>query len=193
MKFQMTTTNELHDLAFSEGLVLQGCGGDPNEWIDGINQMFADLGILQDQSKFDQAFVFYNEGLTCILFPFTDSLKLDLGKLAAWRLATHSEMGGTWLSDFLDQHPATAEEVKNEKPLCPLIGQDGNIFNLMGIASRTLTRSGLSDLATEMCGRIYNCQSYNEALSIIGEYVTVTSLDDPTDIDDDETEGMGMI
>ena len=26
----------------------------------------------------------------------------------------------------------------SKKPKCPLIGQDGNIFNLMGIASKTL-------------------------------------------------------
>ena len=32
-----------------------------------------------------------------------------------------------------------------KKPKCPLIGQDGNIFNLMGIASKTLKRNGMSN------------------------------------------------
>ena len=32
-----------------------------------------------------------------------------------------------------------------EKPKCPLIGQNGNIFNLMGIASKTLKRNGMSN------------------------------------------------
>lgn len=78
------------------------------------------------------------------------------------------------------------------KPNCPLIGQDGNIFNLMGIASRTLKQHGMADQATEMCNRIYECGSYHEALGIIGEYVNITSVDDPTedDIEEDETERM---
>ena len=41
-----------------------------------------------------------------------------------------------------------------EKPKCPLIGQNGNIFNLMGIASRTLKRNGMSNESKEMCSRI---------------------------------------
>jgi len=42
------------------------------------------------------------------------------------------------------------DEEKNlnvEKPPCPLIGQDGNIFNLVGIAARTLREAGLRDQA----------------------------------------------
>lgn len=39
----------------------------------------------------------------------------------------------------------------SKKPKCPLIGQDGNIFNLMGIASKTLKRNGMYDEAKEMC------------------------------------------
>ena len=29
-----------------EGLVLQGCGGDPQEWLDGINDLLTQDGIL---------------------------------------------------------------------------------------------------------------------------------------------------
>lgn len=67
---------------------------------------------------------------------------------------------------------------KNEKPDCPLIGQDGNIFNLIGIASRTLRQHGQAEQAKEMTERIYASGSYSEALSIIGEYVTITSVND---------------
>ena len=31
-----------------------------------------------------------------------------------------------------------SNENKQQKPNCPLIGEDGNIFNLVGIAARTL-------------------------------------------------------
>ena len=44
------------------------------------------------------------------------------------------------------------DEEKNlnvEKPSCPLIGQDGNIFNLVGIAARTLREAGLRDQAKD--------------------------------------------
>ena len=61
------------------------------------------------------------------------------------------------------------DEEKNlnvEKPSCPLIGQDGNIFNLVGIAARTLREAGLRDRAKELTHRIFSgeCHSYGEAL-----------------------------
>lgn len=57
------------------------------------------------------------------------------------------------------------------KPRCKLIGENGNIFNLMGIASRVLKRAGLKQEAAEMIDRIQNCGSYHEALGVILEYV----------------------
>ena len=72
-----------------------------------------------------------------------------------------------------------SNESKHSKPTCPLIGTDGNIFNLVGIASRTLKRNGLSDEASEMTSKVFKSGSYEEALGIIGEYVNITSVDDP--------------
>lgn len=65
-----------------------------------------------------------------------------------------------------------------KKPKCALIGEDGNIFNLMGIASRTLKRNGMQEEAKEMCDRITNSGSYDEALAIISDYVEVTSKEE---------------
>jgi hypothetical protein len=65
-----------------------------------------------------------------------------------------------------------------KKPNCPLIGADGNIYNLVGIASRTLKRNGMPDEAKEMTSRVFGSGSYDEALMIIDEYVTITSVDD---------------
>lgn len=60
------------------------------------------------------------------------------------------------------------------KPKCKLIGEDGNIFNLMGIASRTLKEAGMKEEAAEMFNRITTtAKSYSEALSIISEYVEI--------------------
>ena len=35
------------------------------------------------------------------------------------------------------------------KPKCKLIGEDGNIFNLMSIASKTLKETGMEEEAKE--------------------------------------------
>lgn len=61
------------------------------------------------------------------------------------------------------------------KPTCKLIGEDGNIYNLIGIASQTLKENGLADKAKEMQHRITGgeAHSYSEALAIIMEYVEV--------------------
>ncbi len=77
-----------------------------------------------------------------------------------------------------------SNENKRTKPDCPLIGENGNIYNLVGIASRTLKRNGLSDEASEMSEKVFNSGSYEEALGVIGEYVNITSVDEPDeDID----------
>lgn len=62
---------------------------------------------------------------------------------------------------------------KSGKPKCKLIGEDGNIFNLIGIAARALRRAGLVDKADEMSNKVMHSGSYSEALSIIMEYVEV--------------------
>jgi hypothetical protein len=60
-----------------------------------------------------------------------------------------------------------------KKPRCKLIGQDGNVFNLIGIARRILSRAGQEDRAKEMSERCMSSGSYDEALGIIQEYVDV--------------------
>ena len=75
----------------------------------------------------------------------------------------------------------------SNKPKCPLIGQNGNIFVLMGIASKTLKENDMAEQAKEMCGRITASGSYDEALGIIDEYVEITS------VDEEETEDFGMV
>ena len=62
-----------------------------------------------------------------------------------------------------------------KKPKCALIGQDGNIFNLVGIASRTLKQNGMKEEAKEMSNRVFSSHSYDEALNIMGEYVEITN------------------
>jgi len=61
---------------------------------------------------------------------------------------------------------------ENKKPKCKLVGENGNVFNLMAIASRTLKRHRLADQAKKMTQRIWQeAKSYDESLAIIQEYV----------------------
>jgi len=59
------------------------------------------------------------------------------------------------------------------KPKCKLIGTDGNVFALVGKASRALKNAGLKEKAQELREKIFNCQSYDEALKILGDYVDI--------------------
>lgn len=59
------------------------------------------------------------------------------------------------------------------KPNCELIGQDGNIFNLLAIAVRTLRKYNMKSQAEEMSKRVFNSKSYDEALIVIDEYVNI--------------------
>lgn len=54
-----------------------------------------------------------------------------------------------------------------------LIGEDGNIFNLLSIVSRKLKRNGQRDEAEEMRERVFESNSYDEALMIISDYVEI--------------------
>jgi hypothetical protein len=59
------------------------------------------------------------------------------------------------------------------KPVCKLIGEDSNVFNLIGKVSRVLKMNGLKEQAEEMTERVFNSGSYDEALNIISEYVEI--------------------
>ena len=96
MKINQITLTDLRRMNGKEGLILQGCGGEIKEWMDGINKM------LTDNTKFEHVSVFQNDGVTCILYPFED-VHLDIGKLAMWRLQSYTAFAGMWLSGLCGQ------------------------------------------------------------------------------------------
>lgn len=57
------------------------------------------------------------------------------------------------------------------KPKCKLIGEDGNIFFILGRVCRTLKDNGKAYQAKECTDRVMASISYTEALQIIMEYV----------------------
>ena len=66
--------------------------------------------------------------------------------------------------DF-QEHPAS------KRPKMKLVGQDGNIFAILGRASRLLKENGQMEQAKEMSNRVYQSGNYYKALNIISEYV----------------------
>jgi|GEM_PF-1590305 len=109
---QHITTDELKGMVGTEGLVLQGCGGDPAEWQKGINETLTEAGILRNGGEFKDIYVFEHDGITNIFYPF-ESLNpdtLDMGKLAVWRLQNHENFAGTWLSDYFANRLEIATE-----------------------------------------------------------------------------------
>ena len=170
-EIKTVTIDELRQMNDQEGLILQGCGGDLQDWVDGINGLLTEEGILLDGSQFESVSAFQHQGLTNLLFSF-DGVKLDVGKLAVWRLQTHGQFGGTWLSDYVPNRlGGFIQEQRPARPKMELVGQDGNIFGILGRASRLLKQAGQNKQADEMFQRVTSSGSYEEALCIISEYV----------------------
>ena len=93
----------------------RGCGGEAQEWLDGINDLLTQDGILQNGSRFETVKVFQHDGLNNLLFPF-ENIQVDMGKLAMWRLQTHGAFGGTWLSDYVPNRLGGFRSARQENP-----------------------------------------------------------------------------
>ena len=62
---------------------------------------------------------------------------------------------------------------ENQKPICRLVGEDGNIFSILGRVSRALKKAGKEEQVKEVSERVMASSSYGEALQLIMEYVEV--------------------
>ena len=74
---------------------------------------------------------------------------------------------------------ASKEQPIPKRPKMKLVGQDGNIFAILGRASRLLKENGQPQQAKEMSSRVYQSGDYYKALNIISEYVE-TELSEKT-------------
>ena len=93
---------------------MQGCGGDLQEWQDGVNGMLADDGIpLRGDAPLSGFMCSSTESRQNLLFLFDDAVKLDVGKLAIWRLR-NLNLEGMWLSDYVDNR--LGGEIDNHSP-----------------------------------------------------------------------------
>ncbi len=73
--------------------------------------------------------------------------------------------------DILHKIPEQIRSQHIEKPKLKLLGHDGNVFAILGDASRLLKQNGQPEAANEMFDRVTSSPSYEQALAIISEYV----------------------
>lgn len=84
-----------------EGLILLGCGDDLNEWVSGVYNILHDDMIATADFKecFEEELLQLTTtgGRTDLVWVFAKNTKLDVGKLAMWRL----RFGDcSWVSDY---------------------------------------------------------------------------------------------
>jgi hypothetical protein len=58
----------------------------------------------------------------------------------------------------------------NKKPKAKVIGENGNVFNLIAICGLSLKKVGQEEKYSEMKQKIFKCHSYDEALMIMSDY-----------------------
>lgn len=56
---------------------------------------------------------------------------------------------------------------------CRLVGENGNIYNLLAIARNALRKGGRADLIEPMTNAVFASESYEEALANIMKYIEV--------------------
>jgi len=73
------------------------------------------------------------------------------------------------------------------KPQMDARNLNGNIFAVVGRVSQTLKRAQMSKEADELTTKVWECKSYDEALSLCASYVDF-NFGDPEDENEDEDE-----
>jgi hypothetical protein len=66
------------------------------------------------------------------------------------------------------------------KPPVKMVGEDGNVFAIIGRVRRALRRAGRSDLAQEFTARATASSSYDAVLALVFEYCDVDPDDGST-------------
>lgn len=61
----------------------------------------------------------------------------------------------------------------SDKPTCQLIGEDGNVFNIINLVKKALTKAGMPDKAKEFQTKAFASHSYDVVLQLAMDYVEV--------------------
>lgn len=62
--------------------------------------------------------------------------------------------------------------VKKElRPHCKLVGEDGNVYNVIAIVERALKKAGMHDKAKEWGELVVQCEDYDDVLRLTFSFV----------------------
>ena len=64
-------------------------------------------------------------------------------------------------------------ERMNEKPTVQLIGENGNVFNVIGKTKKALERAGMREEAKAFTDKAFAAGSYDEVLRLVMDYCEV--------------------
>ena len=65
------------------------------------------------------------------------------------------------------------EDLPALKPKVKLIGQDSNVFNVIGLTSKALKKAGLIEQAEKFKSKAFGAKNYDEVLQLCMEYADV--------------------
>ncbi len=137
-----------------------------------------------------------------------DSEQNQIGKFSVQRLAMGAN-SPRWLGDYVANNKGIIpqevldslqknyagrdylEKVKKapvKKPVCELIGTDGNVFALAGKVGRCLDKAGLHEQKEEFYKKLPQCHSYDEALQLMMQYVDVSGPEEEEESEKEEDE-----
>ena len=65
---------------------------------------------------------------------------------------------------------------EDNRPECPMVGIDGNVFSIIGQVSKYLRKAGLANKAAEFQARATKgeCEDYDQVLQLCFQYVEPT-------------------
>ena len=99
----------------------------------------------------------------------------SLLSLARCRLMSHDmgpDINGTQGASEPDADRTRAGGLK-PKPVCRLVGTDGNVFSIIGRVQRALRAAGQPERASEFVRKAFQARSYGKALALCTDYVEV--------------------
>jgi hypothetical protein len=173
-------------------IVVLGAGAPLEEWVNGINGELKESSITDATNCFTRAYTLSDnvlgaKGRCDLVLVFDPAVKLDMGKMALWRVGWNGCIG--WTDDFIANHGADygyasavdseeddTEEDESEttsKPFVQLSGEDGNVFSIIGRTAESLRKAGLPYKAKEFVDEAMNSDSYDEVLRLAMEYCDV--------------------
>ena len=121
MSIRLISTEQLRRMEDQEGLVLQGCGGDPQEWLDGINEILAQEGILKKGAGFQLLILSRSPVIMRAAFLFSESIPAhEKGRRRIWRykVKNPNQTSSKSMRTVPEYRDHTGPPGFAEKPIC---------------------------------------------------------------------------